>query len=72
MNTAQVIILMIISVWLGVGIGQLLAHRDFKPIINGYKSAIEDYKKIIQQEREIREEMIVEYNKLIDILKNKI
>ena len=54
---------------LGISIGQLIGQWSYKPIIKGYQSAIECYKGIIQDERRIRDEIIDEYNKTIDILK---
>ena len=59
----------IVSVWLGVSLGRLIGHYEMKSIINGYKRVAEDYKKLVYKEREIREETIDEYKKLIEILK---
>ena len=66
----QVILLGIILLILGISIGQLIGQWLMKPIINSYKRAIEGYKETLNREREIREEVVDEYKKLIDMLMN--
>ena len=63
------IVLGILLVILGISIGQIIGQWSMKPIINGYKEAIEGYREVIQLEREAREEMASEYEKLMDLLK---
>ncbi len=66
------IVLGILLIILGISIGQLIGQWSMKPIINGYKEAIEGYREVIQLERDAREEVVSEYGKLIDLLKGHI
>ena len=70
MNESWLIFLYgIVSVWLGISLGRLIGHYEMKPIINSYKKVAEDYKKLVYKEREIRDEIVEEYKKLVDIVK---
>jgi hypothetical protein len=69
MTTWEFMLATTVSVVFGVSVGRLIGHWEMRPIIDSYKQVAEDYKELVYKEREIRNNMVKEYKKLIEILK---